>query len=90
MLDVARNLSGVPYHVNSGFRCPAHNLEVGGSETSPHLKGFAADIQAKTDFYKFRIVMGAILAGFTRIGVGKTFVHLDCDPDKNGDRMWDY
>lgn len=90
MLDNARNLAGIPFHINSGFRCPIHNQEVGGSSTSSHLKGYAVDIQAKTDLYRFRVIMGAVLAGFTRIGVGETFVHIDCDPDKNNDRMWDY
>jgi len=87
-LDMARSLAGVPFHVNSGWRCPAHNLQVGGSLTSSHLKGLAADIQALTDFYRFRVVMGAVLAGFTRIGVYKTFIHIDGDPEKTGDRLF--
>jgi len=31
-------------HVNSGFRCPALNNLVGGSSTSAHLRGCAADV----------------------------------------------
>jgi hypothetical protein len=31
-------------HVNSGFRCPALNNAVGGSPTSAHLSGCAADV----------------------------------------------
>ena len=30
--------------VNSGCRCPDHNLSVGGSQSSQHLLGTAADI----------------------------------------------
>jgi len=81
-LDNARELARIPFHVNSGFRCPVHNLKVGGSPTSSHLKGYAMDIQAKTDFYKYRIIMGAIMAGIKRILVYPTFVHLDGNPNK--------
>lgn len=31
--------------VNSGYRCPKHNAEVGGVENSPHTLGMAADIR---------------------------------------------
>lgn len=34
--------------VNSGYRCPVHNKNVGGaSKTSNHMKGMAADIKIK-------------------------------------------
>lgn len=33
-----------PLHVMSGYRCPALNAAVGGSKTSSHLSGFAADL----------------------------------------------
>ena len=31
--------------VTSGYRCPAHNLAIGGSPGSPHMAGLALDIQ---------------------------------------------
>ena len=34
-----------PVKVNSGYRSPAVNTAVGGSPTSDHCKGFAADIE---------------------------------------------
>ncbi|MBQ9527846.1 MAG: hypothetical protein IJR68_09555 [Fretibacterium sp.] len=43
-LDLFRAAWGGPVKVNSGFRCPAHNAEVGGAEKSRHLLGCAADI----------------------------------------------
>lgn len=30
-------------HINSGYRCSAHNADEGGSATSAHLLGMAAD-----------------------------------------------
>jgi len=29
-------------------------------------------------------------AGFTRFGIGNTFIHTDNDPDKDPDVMWLY
>lgn len=43
VLDPARELLGKPIHVNSGFRCPAHNAAVGGVAKSQHTLGEAAE-----------------------------------------------
>lgn len=45
-LDPLRSLFGSAIRVTSAFRCKALNKAVGGSSTSQHLKGMAADIQA--------------------------------------------
>lgn len=44
VLDPLREKYGKPITVNSGYRCPELNKAVGGSKTSDHVKGFAADI----------------------------------------------
>ena len=44
VLDPARERFGGPIRVNSGYRCPKHNLAVGGVRGSQHMKGEAADI----------------------------------------------
>lgn len=46
VLDPLREWYGRPITVTSGFRCRAVNKAVGGSETSQHMKGEAADITA--------------------------------------------
>lgn len=46
VLDGVREIYGKPIKVNSGYRCPELNKAVGGSATSDHVKGFAADITA--------------------------------------------
>lgn len=46
VLDPLRKNWGAPLRVNSGYRCPALNKAVGGSATSDHLYGYAADITA--------------------------------------------
>lgn len=44
ILDPLREAYGKPITVNSGYRCEALNKAVGGSKTSHHLTGLAADI----------------------------------------------
>ncbi|WP_131752661.1 D-Ala-D-Ala carboxypeptidase family metallohydrolase [Prevotella heparinolytica] len=47
VLDPAREFIGVPILVNSGYRCHLLNAMVGGSATSQHLYGYAADITCR-------------------------------------------
>ena len=44
LLELCRNYVEKPLVVNSGWRCEQHNMEVGGTGGSWHLKGLAADI----------------------------------------------
>lgn len=47
LLDVLNDIREhyqTPVKINSGCRCPTHNKKEGGSDTSYHLKGKAADI----------------------------------------------
>lgn len=44
ILDPLREKYGKPIKVNSGYRCEALNKAVGGSKTSQHRYGQAADI----------------------------------------------
>lgn len=44
ILAPLREAWGKPITVNSGYRCPALNNAVGGSATSQHMSGQAADI----------------------------------------------
>ena len=46
VLDPLREAYGKPITVTSGYRCPALNKAVGGSATSQHISGQAADITA--------------------------------------------
>lgn len=43
ILDPARQAVG-PLRISSGYRCPALNRAVGGSTTSAHMQGYAADV----------------------------------------------
>ena len=50
ILDPLREKYGKPIHVNGAYRCPALNKAVGGSKTSHHRYGLAADITGKSKF----------------------------------------
>jgi len=89
-LQTARDIAGIPFKINSGWRCNTHNAEVGGVETSSHLTGHAADIQADTSQKRLIIIDALLRAGFCRMGVAKTFIHVDDDENKPQERMWLY
>lgn len=42
-LEHVRAILGCPVIISSGYRCPALNTAIGGSTTSAHLRGLAAD-----------------------------------------------
>ena len=46
MLEEVRALCGTPIIVSSGYRSPQVNAGIGGSKTSQHMFGCAADIRA--------------------------------------------
>ena len=80
--------------VNSGWRCPTHNKEVGGAEFSVHLRGGAADLTwstAKRDLKSemFRNIIRKI-PGIKGIGWGKSFMHIDVWHERTGLVEWSY
>jgi uncharacterized protein YcbK (DUF882 family) len=89
-LDKARGYAGTSFVISSGYRCPAHNGVVGGSITSSHLEGEAADIVVRNSNQRCKILSGLIRAGFIRIGIGKTFIHVDNDYSKTLNVVWLY
>ena len=42
-LERVRMLTGLPLEISSAYRCPELNRRVGGTETSQHTQGLAAD-----------------------------------------------
>jgi uncharacterized protein YcbK (DUF882 family) len=89
-LNVARHIAGIPFVITSGSRCEAHNKNSGGSRTSSHLGGYAADIRADDSEERFKVLEALITAGFKRIGIAKHFIHVDNDTRKPQGITWLY
>lgn len=78
ILEDVRAHFNAPVVVNSGYRCPVHNKNVGGAKASRHMAGDASDIMVsgvspKRVYEYLDVVVGN--AG----GVGKypNFTHVD-------------
>ena len=84
VLDPLREAWGKPITVTSGYRSPQLNRIVGGSATSHHMRGMAADITTgnKVENRKlFQLIMDLKLP-FTQLIDEKNFswVHVSLDP----------
>lgn len=90
MLDAARKLYGKSITINSGFRTKSHNAKVGGVKSSSHLNGLAVDIKIDGSTDRFALYEALRSVGFKRLGVGKTFIHVDIDISKPSNVMWLY
>jgi uncharacterized protein YcbK (DUF882 family) len=90
MLDEARHIANIPFKINSGYRTKEHNKKVGGVKSSSHLKGVAADISCVDSRSRFIILNALQQAGFNRIGIAKSFIHVDYDIDKSLNVIWVY
>ena len=75
-LNTARQKAGVPFIINSGYRCKSHNAAV-GSKSTVHVKGLAADIRTLDSRTRYKVLTALIEQGFSRIGIAKSFIHVD-------------
>lgn len=94
-LDIAREIAGIPFRITSGYRIEAdiERLEKAGykvSKQSSHLKGLAVDIACGNSSERYIIIDSLLKSGFHRIGIAKTFIHVDDDPDKPANVIWSY
>lgn len=81
-LDTARAYLGAPIYINSAYRSKDYELTHGREGTSSHVKGLAVDIRCNTSEYRLQLVKSLFRAGFRRIGVARSFVHVDIDSSK--------
>ena len=81
-------LGNKPIIINSGIRCPEENKRIGGFPTSPHITGEAADIRIK-GVKPIDIGLAAEKIKGLRIGVARTYCHLDVKPPSPS-KFWIY
>ena len=91
-LDRVRERAGIPLVLNCAYRTRQWDKAKGRTGTSAHCTNpcVAVDIRCRTSANRFKIVRAAIEEGIRRIGIAKTYVHLDDDPTKAQDVIWDY
>ncbi len=88
MLDRARGLAHVPFHITSGLRTAGQNADAGGVHESSHLRGYGVDIACFDSRARMRMVSALIVAGFRRIGIYSRHLHADCDESLPQDVLW--
>ena len=80
-LQALRDIVGVPITVNSAYRCEKHNREVGGSRTSQHLLGNAADIviahMLPNEMQEAALLVDAFRDGGIGVYPSRGFIHVD-------------
>lgn len=86
----ARQIAGIPFKINSGYRCTKHNAQVKGETNSSHIYGLAVDIHCIDDRSRYIIISSLIKSDFNRIGISKTFIHVDADILKDHNIIWEY
>ena len=91
VLQAIRDHFGAPVVITSGYRTVAHNAKVGGSKSSQHLLGRAADIQVQdTDPLAVAAYAESLMPGWggvgrypVKAGRAKGWVHVDTRPNKS-------
>ena len=89
LLYKARVESGIPFIINSGYRCEKHNKKVGGASNSAHLRGYAVDISCTNSNRRYDLLK-VFMKYFKRVGLHKQFIHVDCDPSLPQDQVFFY
>lgn len=94
-LERARMRAERPFRVVSGCRCEKHNKDEGGKDSSAHLADVdkechAADLGARGPRERFIIRKSLLDVGFTRLGTGDSFLHVDDDATKDPMVDWLY
>lgn len=79
-LEDLRALAGLPVVIDDGYRCPEHNLEVGGVSSSQHCKGNAADLRIPPLGLQEMYELALQVEAFENGGIGvydDGFIHVD-------------
>lgn len=90
MLDQVREEYGKPIIITSGYRTEKHNSSLGGAvKNSSHLKGLAVDIAIQNSKQRYEL-LPILIKYFNRVGIAKSFIHVDIDESKSQNVYWVY
>ena len=89
-LDNARKQAGIPFVLNSAFRSVAYEKSKGRTGAGDHPQGKGVDIRCNTSSNRMKIVRALLDNGFTRIGIGKTYIHAGMGKDLPQNVIWHY
>ena len=84
LLEDVRLLLKRPINVTSGYRCPDLNVAIGGSRTSSHMNGMAADFTCPSYGSPFSICQAIIKDGMVfdqLIHEFNSWVHISWSPN---------
>jgi uncharacterized protein YcbK (DUF882 family) len=89
-LQKLRDVLNKPIQINSAYRCPSHNKNVGGASNSRHVVGDATDITVAG--LTPSQVADICEPMFNGLGRYDTFTHVDSRPllDKGVKSRWDF
>jgi hypothetical protein len=79
-LEKLRGLTGKAIVVHDGYRCPAHNQEVGGVTNSEHTQGMASDVEIPGLSLQQMYELALQVPEFAQGGIGVYdggFLHVD-------------
>ena len=77
VMDDIRRKARIPLVINCAYRSREYDKKKGRSGNSAHTHGLAVDFRCNASDTRLKIVTAAIMAGVTRIGIGKNFIHVD-------------
>ena len=92
IMDAIREEYGLALIANSWTRCPDNNAaEPDAKPDSAHLKGMAVDIRVLDSPMRYDILKIIFRRDdINRVGIARTFIHIDIDTSKPQEVVWLY
>ena len=90
LLEYIRVKMNTPIRITSGYRCEEYNKKIGGVENSAHTEGLAVDIAVHNSNYRLNLLYYIFQYEFSRIGIGKSFIHIDMSVTLPQNVCWTY
>ena len=89
-LDNARCDSHTPFVINSAYRTKEYELAHNRTGYSAHTLGLAVDIRCRNSRERYDILNALMKHNFSRIGIGKNYIHVDDGVTYQDNVVWLY